>query len=245
MAGSSYEGNPTNITQVGKPIGMFYGFVFDGIYQNQAEIDKGPTFPGVVPGNMRVKDINGNGVVNDIGDFAIIGDPYPDFIWGMTNTFTYKKFDLRVVATGQQGGSRINSVRFSTYLLDGLFNVSRDLNDRWRSPSQPGNGKVPTTNGTGYGRRMFRDINSLFVEDNTYFWIKNITLGYNLPNGIAGRIKNARFFASIQNGLLFTNYSGNPEVTGYVEGASALTPGYDSNPYPVPVIYSIGMNLTF
>jgi TonB-linked SusC/RagA family outer membrane protein len=246
LAGSSYEGNPTNITMVGQPLGQFYGFVFDGIYQTQADIDKGPTFPGAVPGNMRVKDINGNGVINDIEDFAVIGNSYPDFIWGITNTVTFKNFDLRVSATSQVGGSKISTNQFTTHLLDGLFNVSRDLNDRWRSPSQPGNGKVPTTNGTGYGRRMYRDINSLFVENNTYFWIKNITLGYNFPKGIAGgRIKTARFYASIQNGLLFTKYSGNPEVTSYVEGGSALTPGYDSNPYPVPVIYSIGTNLSF
>lgn len=117
--------------------------------------------------------------------------------------------------------------------------------DRWRSPEQPGNGIVPTTNGSGRGRRMFRDINSLFVEDNTYLWIKNITVGYSLPNGFAGEtIKNARFYLSIQNGLLFTSYSGNPEVTSYREGG-ALAPGYDSNSYPVPVIYSLGMNLTF
>ncbi len=246
LAGSSYEGNPTNITMPGKPLGMFYGFVFDGIYQNQGEIDQGPSFPGAVPGNMRVKDINGNGVINDIEDFDIIGNPYPDFIFGITNTLTYKKFDLRISATGQVGGSKISSNQFTTHLLDGLFNVSRDLIDRWRSPSQPGNGIVPTTNGTGYGRRMYRDINSLFVENNTYFWVKNITLGYNFPNGNAKRkIKSARLYASIQNGLLFTKYSGNPEVTSYVEGGTALTPGYDSNPYPVPVIYSIGTNLTF
>jgi TonB-linked SusC/RagA family outer membrane protein len=246
LAGRSYEGNPTNITMVGQPIGLFYGFVFDGIYQSQGEIDNGPSFPGAVPGNMRVKDIDGNGVINDIEDFDVIGNPYPDFMWGITNTLTYKRFDLRVSATSQVGGSRIRTNQFTTHLLDGLFNVSRDLIDRWRSPSQPGNGKVPTTNGTGYGRRMYRDINSLFVEDNTYFWIKNITLGYTFPDGIAkGRIKEARFYASIQNGLLFTKFSGNPEVTSYVEGGSALTPGYDSNPFPVPVIFSIGTNLTF
>lgn len=245
LAGTSYEGNPTNITMVGRPLGMFYGFVFDGIYQNQAEIDEGPAFPGAVPGNMRVKDISGNGVINDIEDFAIIGNPHPDVILGITNNVVWGKFDLRVSATSQIGGSRIRSNRFSTYLLDGLFNVSRDLMDRWRSPEQPGNGIVPTTNGSGRGRRMFRDINSLFVEDNTYLWIKNITVGYSLPNGFAGEtIKNARFYLSIQNGLLFTSYSGNPEVTSYREGG-ALAPGYDSNSYPVPVIYSLGMNLTF
>src|SRR5690606_27125052 len=137
LAGSSYEGNPTNITMVGKPLGMFYGFIFDGIYQNQAEVDQGPAFPGAVPGNMRVKDVSGNGVINDIEDFAIIGNPHPDLIMGITNNVVWRNFDLRVSATSQIGGSRIRSNRFSTYLLDGLFNVSRDLIDRWRSPDQP------------------------------------------------------------------------------------------------------------
>jgi hypothetical protein len=248
LAGSSYEGNPTNITMIGKPLGLFYGFVFDGIYQNQAEVDAGPAFPGAVPGNMRVKDINGDGVINDIEDFDIIGNPYPDFIWGLTNNLNYKNFDLRVVVTGQVGGSRIHTNNFTMNLLDGLFNVSRNLNNRWRSPEQPGNGLVPTTNGSGRGMRMFRDIHSLFVEDNTYVWVKNITLGYNLPNGIAkAAIQNVRFFVSAQNALLFTGYSGNPEVTNYGNqgGGGPLVPGYDSNNYPVPVVFTAGINLTF
>jgi TonB-linked SusC/RagA family outer membrane protein len=246
LAGSSYEGNPTNITMVGQPLGMFYGFVADGIYQTQAEIDSQPSFPGAVPGNMRMKDIDGNGIIEDEKDFAIIGNPYPDFSFGITNTIAYKNFDLKVIATSQIGGEKIRTNQFSTHLLDGLFNANRDLLDRWRSPSQPGNGIVPTTNGSGYGRRLYRDISSIFVEDYSYFWIKNITLGYNLPQGVVKGIANARFYGSLQNGLLFTNFSGNPETQGYgSEGNSSLTPGYDSNPYPVPVIYSIGINLTF
>ena len=246
LAGSSYEGNPTNITMVGKPLGMFYGFVADGIYQTQAEIDSQPSFPGAVPGNMRVKDIDGNGIIEDEKDFAIIGNPYPDFSFGITNTVVYKNFDLKVIATSQIGGEKIRTNQFSTHLIDGLFNASRDVLDRWRSPSQPGNGIVPTTNGSGYGRRLYRDISSIFVEDYSYFWIKNITLGYSLPQGMVQGIANARFYGSVQNGLLFTDFSGNPETQGYGnEGNSPLTPGYDSNPYPVPVIYSIGVNLTF
>ena len=246
LAGSSYEGNPTNITMVGKPLGMFYGFVADGIYQNQAEIDNQPSFPGAVPGNMRMKDIDGNGIIEDIKDFAIIGNPYPDFSFGITNTFTYQNFDLKVIATSQIGGEKIRTNQFSTHLNDGLFNASRDVLDRWRSPSQPGDGISPTTNGTGYGRRLYRDISTIFVEDYSYFWIKNITLGYNLPDNYAKGIANARLYGSLQNSLLFTDYSGNPEVQGYgSEGNSSLTPGYDSNPYPVPVIFSLGINLTF
>lgn len=246
FAGASYEGNPTNITMVGQPLGMFYGFVVDGIYETQAEIDSQPSFPGAVPGNMRMKDLDENEIIEDIKDFTIIGNPYPDFSFGLTNTLSYKNFDLKIIATSQVGGEKIRTNRFSTYLLDGLFNVSTDLIDRWHSPAQPGNGVVPTTNGSGYGRRLFRDINSNFVEDYTYFWVKNITLGYNLPDQFVKGIAGARLYASLQNSLLFTNFSGNPEVQGYGgEGNSSLTPGYDSNPYPVPVIISLGVNLTF
>ncbi|MFH5834268.1 SusC/RagA family TonB-linked outer membrane protein [Halalkalibaculum sp. DA3122] len=250
LSGSSYEGNPTHITMVGQPIGMFYGYVHDGIYQNQQQVDSQPSFPGAIPGNMRVKDINGDGVINPIEDFTIVGNPYPDFTWGMTNNLTYKNFDFKVLLTGSVGGERMVANRFTTYLLDGLFNVSRDLLDRWRSPENPGNNYVPTTAGSARGRRMFRDSGSQLVEKNDYVWVKNITLGYTLPSTLLDKMaaQRARLYISVQNPLLFTDYAGrNPEVTNYGNqaGGGALVPGFDSNPYPTPMIFTTGINLTF
>jgi len=249
-SGASYEGNPTHITMVGQPIAMFFGYVYDGLYQNWEEVNNQPAFPGAVPGNMRALDINGDGVINPIEDFAIVGNPYPDFVWGMRHNFSYKSFDLAVLTTGSVGAERIIANRFTTYLLDGLFNVSRDLIDRWRSPENPGNGVVPTTAGSALGRRMFRDSGSQLVEKNDYIWIKNITLGWNLPDGLWPQtgLSGLRLYASIQNPFIITQYPGrNPEVTNYGNqaGGGVLVPGFDSNPYPVPIIYTAGLNLFF
>lgn len=245
-SGNSSEGNPTNVSMVGKPLAMLYGYVFDGIYQNQAEVDKGPAFPGAIPGNIRFKDINGNGVINPREDFAIIGNPYPDFNWGLTNTFSYKKFDLRILVVGSMGADRLHATNDYNGNIDGVFNVRKDVANRWRSEENPGNGKVPTTNGSGRGRVMYRDVSSLTIEKNDYAWVKNITLGYSIPK-FTNFIQSARVYASIQNAFLITNYSGNPEVTNYLGkgGSGALVPGIDYSSYPVPRIFSLGANLSF
>ena len=245
-SGNSSEGNPTNVTMVGKPLAMLYGYVFDGIYQNQAEVDKGPAFPGAIPGNIRYKDINGNGVINPREDFAIIGNPYPKFTWGMTNTLNYKKFDLRILVVGSNGADRLHATNDYNGNIDGVFNVRKDVANRWRSEENPGNGRVPTTNGSGRGRVMYRDVSSLTIEKNNYAWVKNITLGYSFPSG-KGFLQSARIYASVQNALLFTKYSGNPEVTNYIGkgGSGALVPGIDYSNYPVPRIFTLGTNLTF
>ena len=244
-SGNSSEGNPTNVSIVGKPLAMLYGYIFDGIYQNQGEVDKGPAFPGAIPGNIRYKDIDGNGVINPREDFAIIGNPYPKFNWGLTNILNYKKLDLRILIVGSEGADRLHATNDYNGNIDGVFNVRKDVAYRWRSEENPGNGKVPTTNGSGRGRVMYRDVSSLTVEKNNYAWVKNITLGYSFPQ--KGFIQSARIYASIQNALLFTKYSGNPEITNYIGkgGSGALVPGIDYSNYPVPRIFSLGTNLSF
>ncbi|WPP50057.1 SusC/RagA family TonB-linked outer membrane protein [Catalinimonas niigatensis] len=248
LSGETGEKSPTHITVVGQPLAMFYGYVYDGIYQNEEEVRAGPAFAGVVPGNLRFKDIDGDGQITAVKDFDIIGNPYPDFIFGFTHLLTFRSFDLKIIMTGSVGGARIRA--YNEYLnnIDGVFNVKREVMDRWRSPDDTGNGLVPTTNGSGRARVMFRDISSLWVEDNSHLNVKNITLGYALPNDIAdGVFSNFKLYVSVQNALLFTNYKGNPEVTNYGEraGGGALVPGLDYSPYPVPRIYILGVKLNF
>lgn len=247
-SGNSSEGNPTNITRIGEPVGMIIGYVYEGIYQNEADLQNYPAFPGAIPGNMRFRDVNGDGEVTPFTDFDVIGNPYPDFNWGMTNTLRYKSFDLRVMVVGAMGAEMLRATNFYTWNLDGVFNVQRNVMDRWRSPEQPGSGKVPTTMGTGRGRVMFRDTHSLSVEKTDYAWIKNITLGYSLPASALqnSRISNFRVYATLQNAFLFTGYSGNPEGTNYNRpDTGALVPGIDYSNYPVPRIYTLGVNVSF
>lgn len=247
-SGASSEGNPTNITQIGKPVGMLYGYLVDGIYQNAADLERYPAFPGAIPGNMRFRDVNQDGEITPFQDFTIIGNPYPDFTWGVTNTLNYKRFDLRVLVVGSMGAEMIRATNYYTWNIDGVFNVQKNVANRWRSEEQPGDGIVPTTNGTGRGRVMFRDTHSYTVEKTDYAWIKNITLGYNLPNELkrAKFFENMRVYATVQNAFLFTDYSGNPEGTNYNRpDTGALVPGVDYSNYPVPRIITIGTNFSF
>ncbi|MEH6307949.1 TonB-dependent receptor [Olivibacter sp. CPCC 100613] len=247
-SGTSSEGNPTNITKIGSPVGMLFGYVVEGIYQDEADLERYPSFPGAIPGNMRFKDVNGDGQITPVEDFDVIGNPYPDFTWGVTNTLKYKQFDFRVLVVGSVGAEMLRATNFYTGNIDGVFNVRKEIADRWRSPEQPGSGRVPTTNGTGRGRVMFRDTHSYSVEKTDYAWIRNITLGYTLPNGIGKNkfIQQVRLYGTVQNAFLFTGYSGNPEGTNYNrEDTGALVPGIDYSNYPVPRIFTLGANVSF
>ncbi len=245
-SGASSEGNFTNITRIGEPVGMIIGYVVEGIYQNQAEVDQYAAFPGAIPGNLRMRDVNGDGQITPNDDFDVIGNPYPDFTFGMTNNLTYKAFDLRVMMVGSKGQEMLHATRFYTDNIDGVFNVRKEVADRWRSESNPGSGLVPTTNGTGRGRVMYRDTHSLFIDKTDYLWIKNITVGYTLPKSIGGIVNNLRIYANLQNPFLFTGYEGNPEGTNINRGdTSPLVPGIDCSAYPVPKIYTLGLNFNF
>lgn len=249
LTGYSGEQNPTHITMVGKPLGLFYGYVVEGLY-TQADIDNPdvPKFPGAIAGNLKMKDIDGSGDITAVNDFAIIGDPYPDFTFGITNSFMYKNWDLRIQMTGSVGGQLLKTQYEYTHNTDGIFNVTKDMANRYRSESQPGNGRIPTALGTSRGRVMFRDVNSDWVMDNDYLWVKNITLGYNLEKGIGRLVSNARFYFSVQNAFLLTGYDGNPEITNYGNSgkkAGSMVPGVDYTGYPISRVYSLGMNLTF
>ncbi len=234
------------ITQVGKPLGQFYGYEQLGFYVNQEDFDKSPKHTTSVVGSIKFRDINNDGKI-DANDQTAIGDPTPKFIFGFVNTFSYKKFDASIVASGSYGNKIAYMFQEFVGNLDGVFNVEREVMNRWKSPSEPGNGKYGTLK-TG-ASNLNRTFNSGFLYDGSFFTIKNITLGYKLP--INSRIiKSARVYASIQQALVLTNYKGaNPEVTGNRQGTnggtSALSLGFDHQNYPVPRTYSLGLNFNF
>jgi TonB-linked SusC/RagA family outer membrane protein len=256
-SGFSGEQNPTHISIVGKPLAMFYGYRVEGIYTEDDFIKNEDgsytpkpgvaAFPGAIPGNIRMKDVDGSGNITPVNDYEIIGNPYPDFTWGMSNVFTYRNWDLRIQMTGSVGGQLMKTQYEYTHNIDGIFNVTKDMANRYRSPQQPGDGRTPTTAGSSTGRVIYRDVNSDWILDNDYLWFKNITLGYTMSN-IAKVISSMRIYFSLQNALLFTGYDGNPEVTNYGNSGSkagALVPGVDYTTYPVPRIYTLGLNISF
>jgi len=246
-ANASIFGDLT-ITQVGKPIGQLYGYVFDGVYKNQADFDASPKYAGAQVGMGKFKDINGDGVITfDDRDKTVLGDPTPKFIYGMTNNFAYKNFDLAVTLAGQYGNKLANRIEPFTENLDGAFNVTKDVAKRWRSPSDPGDGRYgkDISGTTSYERD---NASSRLVYGASFLTIKNVTLGYTLPFKGNNYIKSVRLYASGQQLFVFTKYPGsNPEASGDAYGsmASPLNLGSDYSNYPVPRTFTFGANVNF
>ena len=241
--GNAFLGGGTsrNITKVGEPIGMLWGYVHNGVYVNQRDFENSPRFQTSTVGAVKMKDVNGDGVIT-VDDRTIIGNPNPDFIFGIINNFSYNNFDLSIVASGSYGNDIMNTTLETINNLDGVFNVTKAVANRWRSEQNPGDGIHPRTLGGTTG--LFRNANSHWVSDGSFLTIKNITLGYSLPVTNRKYVSNLRVYTSIQQALVMTGYKGsNPEVnTG---GANPLTQGLDNTAYPVPRTFTLGVNIGF
>jgi TonB-linked SusC/RagA family outer membrane protein len=235
-----------NRTAVGQPIGMFYGYINDGVYMTQQEYDTQPHRSDSMVGTVRFKDVSGpNGSPDgkiDNYDRTFIGNPNPTFTYGITNSFSYKKFDLSMVFAGSVGNDIADDAFQSTENLDGVFNVRKGVAGRWRSEENPGNGEYPRTRtGTTEPFRLFTS-RQVFRAD--YLAVKNITLGYTLPVREKQFFKSLRAYASAQNALILTKYPGmNPEAG--ISGLNGLNQGRDFTGYPIPRVFSIGLNAGF
>lgn len=228
------------ITTVGQPLGQLYGLVWEGVYKNQADFDASAKYDGAQVGMVKFKDVNGDGIVtNDDRDKTVIGNASPKAIYGFTNTFTYKNFDLTIVAAGAFGNKIINTSERFTTNLDGTFNVLKGLAGRWRSEQDPGDGIYgkAIANTTGQERDWS---SSKFVYSANYLTIKNVTLGYQVPIKATTYIKGLRIYTSAQQLFVFTKYpGGNPEVSA----AGGLFSGSDYTTYPVPRTFTLGLNV--
>ena len=232
----------TNITVIGQPLGSFFGYRQLGIFQTRAELDAYPHFADSRPGDVKYEDVNGDKVLN-ANDRTQIGNNQPDFVYGITNSLSFKGIDLNIVVQGIQGGEILNLSRRFYENLEGNAQQLTTVLDRWQSPQQPGNGIVPRANTRTTGNN--NQVSTRWVEDGSYLRIRNITLGYNLPRTLVQRAKmqSLRVYAGVQNALTISKYLGyNPEVSGY-EGP--LTGGVDYGSYPLARTYTVGLNLGF
>jgi TonB-linked SusC/RagA family outer membrane protein len=243
-----------HITKVGQPFGQFYGVIADGVYKNAADLAASPKVPGrSTVGSIKLKDANGNGVIDYGGnadDRVIMGNPFPDFVYGITNNVTYGDWDFNIIGSGSYGNSLLVRHIYSTANLDGVFNMVDGAKYRFRSEANPGLGMYGTTVGGGNVTGIERDwMNSRFVADASYFTIRNITLGYTFakPTKV---YKSVRVYASCQQAYVFTNYWGgpNPETSAQGNGqgdGGNLSPGVDLSNYPVPRTFTVGANFNF
>jgi hypothetical protein len=229
----------------------------DGIFQNQAELNAGPIFKNEGIGDVRFVDQDGDSDV-DVDDRTILGQPMPKYTFGFTNTFRYKDFDLSVFVNGA-GGHKIYNVQsryFDRYGQE-RGNLFARWANRWRSESDPGDGVTPkiTSNTGTNGADEEQDA---WLHDASWWRIKNVTLGYNLPKPILEKLNLAglRLYASIDNLYLNTDYPGyNPEGVfgpgtgnrgaGQSETAASSSWGYDFGSTPLPKTFILGLNITF
>jgi len=226
-------------TEVGRPLGQFYGYVYEGIYMTQDDFDKSAKHITSAVGTVKMKDVNNDGVINSL-DKDYLGDPNPDFLYGITNSLSYKNFDLNIVISGAYGGD-IFAFRGWNNILEGILNVQKDIAGRWRSVDDPGEGlQGRTLSGTAaFGRYT----SSKWIHDGSYLTVKNITLGYSIPK-ISKYLQSARVYVSVQQPFIFTKYPyGNPEAS--FKGLNGLQLGYDASAYPVPRTYALGVNFNF
>jgi hypothetical protein len=190
-----------------------------------------------------MKDINGDGKITT-DDRTFIGNPNPDFLYGMTNNFTYKHFDMNIVFAGSYGGQIADPLLGADAAnLDGAFNLYANQLDHWRSEADPGNGIVPRTlvNTTA----LYRAFTQLEIHSGSYLTCKNISLGYTFQLGANKYISKLRVYTSVQQAFVITKYPGlSPETTNQgTAGINGLTPGVDYTEYPIPRTISFGINM--
>ncbi|GAC1369124.1 MAG: TonB-dependent receptor [Hymenobacter sp.] len=230
----------TSVLRVGEPIGSFYGYVFQGIWQTQDEIKASSITTSVRPGDPRYADLNGDGKI-DANDRTIIGQAQPKFIYGLTNSFTLGPFGLNVFVQGVQGDDVLNLNR---YELESGFLTTNKLKtvlDRWTGPGT--SNTIPKANSVV---RRSTGITSDVVENGSFVRLKTVTLSYKLPlpQLLSGTIKSGSVYVTGQNLVTLTKYSGyDPEVNSF--GNSGLSLNTDYNAFPSTRTFIAGLKLGF
>ena len=256
LSRTNFDSNNTNydyIAQVGRPIGSMYGYVFDGIYQ-YSDFNMAPDLSislkeglpdmsahsGVpnAPGFVKYADVKKDGKITP-DDRTVIGNGYPDWYGGLTNTFYWKGFDLSFMLQFSYGNDVYNVTRFRTTKSNNKArNMLKEVADRWTV--YHASDKVPSVKGY-----VMHDIYSRFIEDGSFLRFKNITLGYTVPDRLISkaRLSRLRLYATASNLFCLTRYSGyDPEVSS---SSSPLMPGLDNSSYPKSTAFIFGAEIKF
>ena len=224
----------TTRTIVGEPIGSFWGYRVEGVFQNAAEIASSPTRGGEQPGDLRYADLNGDGVITT-DDKTFIGSPIPDFVYGFNGSVEWRAFDFSAAFTGQMGNEIFNgkkAVRF------GVDNFEASYLNRWTGEGTSDWEPRVTNAGHNY------QASTRFIEDGSFFKLQSAQLGYRLSDALAAqlRVDRARIYVSGTNLFTITDYSGySPEVTA----TSVIANGIDLGIYPTVRTFTVGLDLGF
>lgn len=228
--------NGVSRTSEGYPIGYFYGYKVEGIYQNDDDIRFSPInkITSVAPGDLKFKDVNGDGEITS-ADRTMIGNPTPDFTYGLNVGLRYKNFDLGIDMMGVYGNEIYRSWDSNAYAQ---FNYRIDRVNRWH-----GEGTSNWEPILDPSRGINLEASEYNIEDGSFFRIRNVEFGYTFNPVLLNKLhlKSLRLYANVQNLKTWKKNSGyTPEV-----GGSAVAFGVDSGSYPMPTIYTFGLNLTF
>ena len=223
-------------TTAGYPIGYFYGYAHEGIYQTAFEIVKSPasTIGAVQPGDIKYRDVDGNGQIT-VDDRTVIGNPTPDFTYGGSINLTYKGLDLGIDLQGVYGNEIYRAWNQGTFAD---FNYLSERAGRWNGEGTSNWEPILSTK-----RANNYQNSSYWIEDGSFFRIRNLQLGYRFGTDVLSkaRIKSLRIYVNAQNLATFTNSSGyTPEI-----GGTPTSFGIDNGTYPVPAVYTFGLNLNF
>ena len=255
MSRSGFSSNFTAydyISYVGQSLGCMYGYVYDGVYQSsdfsvtpdgQSVLKKGVedmSTNGITPapGVAKYKDMTGDGKITT-DDRTVIGNGYPICYGGITNNFQFYGFDFSVMFQYSIGNDVYNATRMYTTMSDiKRGNTLAEVSDRWTAT----NASTKVHSWNGYVKY---DVTSRYIEDGSFLRLKNMTLGYTIPDKLTRRFKvsKLRLYASAQNLFCLTSYSGyDPEVN---TSTSPLMPGLDWGAYPKSNVYTFGLELQF
>jgi TonB-dependent starch-binding outer membrane protein SusC len=244
-SGTAGNGSAITISKEGEPVGMYFGLKTLGLFTEADMADsKVPKYAGAAVGTHKYLDGNGNGVLEQQADHVITGNPHPDLLFGWTNQLRAHGFNLRIIMQGQLGGTIMDLRREVMYNVDGNFNISRDMFDRFRPGDDPTTKTIPTT---AAATAQFRWPSDNKLTDGSFVALKNITLGYDLMKLFTKRkvfLRTAEIYTSVRNAFYLANYTqGNPEIRRSNDGSAVRSVNYGS--YPISRTTTVGVNITF
>jgi outer membrane receptor protein involved in Fe transport len=243
--GGRISNSAFQVTQVGQPISSFYMLHAIGVFMNSQELVGAALFhPNTQPGDLKFEDVNKDGKIN-ANDYTFVGSPWPDYIWGFDNKFSFGNLSLSVSLNGSHGADTYLQAGIIFLNSAGVQNQLASLSmGRWRSESNPGDGIMPRAIRNNYANGF--GTSSHFLFDNSFTRIKNVNLSYQLPQKLVSSIglSNLSVYADVANLYTFTDYPGyDPESS--TAGSNVVNAGVDYMTYPLPRTYTFGVKLAF
>ena len=235
------------LLRIGEPMFSYYGYKLIGVLENAEDVANSPTLPGSAPGNAKYQDVNNDGEITP-EDRVILGNFQPKLQLGMVNDFSWREFDLSFVLQSSLGGKMYNLENL--YYEGPTVSAMRKplIENQWWSEDEPGDGMSPST---ALSALAYVANSDYYIEDASFVALRNVNLGYTLPNSLTSRLKlnNCRIYVSATNLLVLTKkgfHGYNPEgfTQGEISGINSM-PGFNNGAEPINRTFALGLNLNF